>query len=668
MCSMCLYVKRKCLNLEFNMMYAIITFFLLIFQVAEAQIPRDTSYTIYSNHVKLQKKYPFVTPIAPALPANVEAEYDVVYKNLAGRSLHLDISYPKSNNKTKYPGVLMIHGGGWSSGSKAHQVPMAQQLAARGYVAVAVEYRLSPEAQYPAAVYDLKEAIRWMRAHADKYGLDVNKIAALGCSAGAQLASLLGTTNGVSKFEEKTAYPKHSSDVQAAVNVDGIVSFVHPEADAEGAAAAKWLGGTRAEAYENWREASPLEYVNAQTPPFIFINSSVPRFHAGRDDFIKVLNEYHIYSEVHTIADSPHSFWLVHPWFEPTLEYTYQFLDKIFTSNQPEFTIDTIAERMLAYQRACGGWPKSYFTKDRKEIRIDYNKPLTEDTYEDIRADSLQQDATYDNYATNKEINYLIQAYHKTKNPAYLKAVEKGIRYILDGQYQDSGGWPQFYPLRKGYYSHITYNDNAMVNNLNILYDVAYQLNGFEAVDLSLIKPSKKAVKKGIQCILNTQIKKDGKLMVWCAQYDRETLKPAKARAFELPSYSGQESVGIVRFLMRNKKPSIRIKNAITSAVEWFEGTKIEGYSYVFVDDPSYQPRGVDRVFVKKEGAVSWGRFYDLDTNEPFFCGRDGVKKKTVAEIEQERRVGYAWYGNWAEKLLEKEYPKWLKMNKINRN
>lgn len=639
---------------------------LFTFQVGKTQVPRDTSYTIYSNYIKQKKKYPFVTPISPAMPEPVSAQWDVVYKKLPGRALHLDIFYPKSKNKN--PGVLMIHGGGWSSGSKAHQVPMAQQLAARGYVAVAVEYRLSPEAPYPAAVYDLKEAIRWMRAHADEYGLDVNKIATLGCSSGAQLASLLGTTNGIENFEEKTAYPEYSSDVQAVVNVDGIVSFVHPEADAEGAAASKWLGGTRAEAYETWRAASPLEYVKAQTPPFLFINSSVPRFHAGRDDFIKLLNEYNIYSEVHTIKDSPHSFWLVHPWFEPTLAYTAHFLDEIFKSKQQQIAIDTVTERMLVYQRANGGWSKSYYTQEGKEIRIDYEKPLTEEALATMGASWSKMLTTYDNKATSREINYLIEVYNKTKNLKYLQAAEKGIRYILAGQYQDTGGWPQFYPLRKGYYSHITYNDGVMANNLNILYNVAHQVKGFEAVDSNLIQPSKIAVEKGIECILNTQIKKDGKLMVWCAQHDEHTLAPAKARAFELPSYSGAESVGIIRFLMRIEKPTAEIKKSIISAVEWFEQTKIEGYSYVFVDDPTYEPRGVDRVFVKKEGAVSWARFYDLETNEPFFCGRDGVKKKTVAEIEQERRVGYGWYGDWAEDLLKKHYPKWLKTNKIKDN
>ncbi|MEZ5044801.1 MAG: pectate lyase [Saprospiraceae bacterium] len=321
-------------------------------------------------------------------------------------------------------------------------------------------------------------------------------------------------------------------------------------------------------------------------------------------------------------------------------------------------SIDSIAERMLVYQRAVGGWPKSYYTDNRKEIRIDYRKPLPKPA-EAIRADSLKGDATYDNSSTSREINALIAAYITTQNPAYLNAAEKGIRYILAGQYKDSGGWPQFYPLRKGYYSHITYNDNAMINNLNILYNIVHGEDNFDVVDPRLVKPAKKAMKKGIHCILTTQIKKEGKGMVWCAQYDENTLEPAKARAYELPSYSGQESVGIVRFLMRLEHPSKKVKKAIMSAMDWFEGSKIEGYSFQYIED-SKLSGGRDRVLVKEEGVVTWARFYDLETNQPFFCGRDGVKKQSVAEIELERRVGYAWYGKWAERLIQKEYPKWL--------
>jgi pectinesterase len=292
--------------------------------------PKDTSYTLRSAYAHIQKDYPAVRPIQPKLPKGVRAEMNRVYAQIGEQALHVDVFYPARKRKKPCPGVLLIHGGGWRSGSKEMEVPMAQQLAKKGYVAVAVEYRLSPEAQYPAGIHDLKAAVRWMRAHAAEFGLDTNRIAAYGCSSGAQMASFLGTTNGMAEFEGTEAYSAHSSKVQAVLNIDGIVSFAHPEANAEGVMAGEWLGGSRQERWDKWVEASPLEHANAQTPPFLFVNCTIPRFHAGRDDLLKILDQAGTYHEVHTIPNSTHSFWTVHPWFEETLQYSVAFLRKVF--------------------------------------------------------------------------------------------------------------------------------------------------------------------------------------------------------------------------------------------------------------------------------------------------------------------------------------------------
>lgn len=205
---------------------------------------------------------------------------------------------------------------------------MAQRLAQQGYVAITIEYRLSREAPYPAAVIDIKAALDWIRKNASEFTLDANKIAVLGASAGAQLATLVGVTPGMDIYEEDSC--EVSDEVQAIVNIDGIVSFIHPEASAEGEIAGLWLGGMRDENPSNWREASPLEYVDKNTPPIIFINSAQPRFHAGRDDMLALLNNNNIYNEVHTLPETPHSFWLMHPWFETTVTFTVEFLNKIF--------------------------------------------------------------------------------------------------------------------------------------------------------------------------------------------------------------------------------------------------------------------------------------------------------------------------------------------------
>jgi PelA/Pel-15E family pectate lyase len=195
---------------------------------------------------------------------------------------------------------------------------------------------------------------------------------------------------------------------------------------------------------------------------------------------------------------------------------------------------------------------------------------------------------------------------------------------------------------------------------LNILQDIVEGKNDFDQVNSSYKTKAEQSIQKGISCILKTQITVNGKLTVWCAQYDEKTMKPAKARSFELISLSGSESVGITDFLMRIKKPSEEIKQAVNSAMAWFERSKIEGYDLISIDDPK-NPAEKDKVLVAKPGSVIWARFYDIDTNEPFFSGRDGIKKKTIAEIDKERRVGYAWYGTWPAKLLENKYPAWLK-------
>ncbi|PCJ93358.1 MAG: esterase [Flavobacteriaceae bacterium] len=308
--------------------YVLVTIFTLSNVVLAAQKKIKISpYTIGSTYEKLKTAYPFIIPIEELNSEKIISNENVVYKIVDETSLKADVYRPKGNKDAVYPAVLLIHGGGWVSGSKENERVMAQQLAANGYVAITIAYRLSREAAYPAAVLDVKSAIRWMRIHAQEYRIDPDKITVLGASAGAQLATLVGVTPDHKIY---TAQKQKVSDkVQAIVNIDGIVSFIHPDAK-ESQIAGLWLGGLQHENPKNWKEASPLEYVNMKTPPTLFINSAQERFHAGRDDMIAVLNQYHIYNEVHSLSESPHSFWLMHPWFNKTLEYIISFLDTVF--------------------------------------------------------------------------------------------------------------------------------------------------------------------------------------------------------------------------------------------------------------------------------------------------------------------------------------------------
>src|SRR5829696_10339344 len=277
------------------------------------------------------------------------------------------------------------------------------------------------------------------------------------------------------------------------------------------------------------------------------------------------------------------------------LRYIFLFLVSVILASSV-FAQDAVADNMLVYQRSVGGWPKHI-----NEVKVDYTKTLTAEEKAAVLDDKLHKDATIDNNATIKEIRYLLKAFKQTSNKEYLKAAENGIRYLLQMQ-KENGGFPQFYPDSSSYRGQITYNDNAMINALNILWDATYGTNGFDVIDASLKAPAKKAIEKGIDCILKTQIVVNGKLTGWCAQHDKKTLQPVKARAFELVSISGAESVGIVEFLMKVQNPSLEIKKAITSGVQWLESAKIRGYKYVDVEDKT-QPKGKDRVIVKDDAS-----------------------------------------------------------------
>ncbi|MCX2680008.1 alpha/beta hydrolase [Galbibacter sp. EGI 63066] len=309
--------------------YKYISLFLILLSVNHVLFAQEklnpSPYTIETTYQKLKKDHPFIKPVQELVSEEIKAKEDVTYRKVNSVTLKADVYRPSKKRRGGYPAVILVHGGGWASGSKENERVMAQHLAQNGYVGVSVAYRLSEVAKYPAAVQDIKASIRWLRKNARKYNIDADRIAILGASAGAQLATLIGVTSNDPMFSEGGT--KYSDEVQAIVNVDGIVSFIHPEAE-EGKYAAYWLGGGKETNFITWKVASPLEYVDENTPPTLFINSAQPRFHAGRDDMIAILDANNIYSEVHTIPESPHSFWLMHPWFEVTLNFTLDFLDK----------------------------------------------------------------------------------------------------------------------------------------------------------------------------------------------------------------------------------------------------------------------------------------------------------------------------------------------------
>ena len=296
----------------------------------------DTSYTIYSAYLGTKKTNPETKVTGEFYSASVSEKINITYCTIEKRKLLLDIFYPKQKNSGKRTAVILIHGGGWRSGNKALHHPLARRLAAMGYVCFTPEYRLSTEVLYPGAVYDIKAAIRWVRKNAKKYNIDTARIAAVGHSAGGELAAFMGATNNNPVFEGNNCNTDYSSYVNAVVDIDGILAFIHSESG-EGddskriSAATNWFGYSKTEKPEIWKQGSPLTHAGAHTSPILFLNSSVYRMHAGREDYIKLLNQYNIYSDVKTFEGAPHSFCLFDPWFETTIKYIDDFFKKIFS-------------------------------------------------------------------------------------------------------------------------------------------------------------------------------------------------------------------------------------------------------------------------------------------------------------------------------------------------
>lgn len=294
----------------------------------------DTSYSVYSAYTGTIKSNPEAKIVNEIHSPAVVDEKNISYCNISDRNLLLDAFYPKQKSKRNKIAVILIHGGGWRTGNRTLHYPLAQRLALSGYVCFTPEYRLSTEALYPAAVYDIKSAIRWVRKNAAKYNIDTNKIVVGGHSAGGELAAMMGATNGIAAFEGNGFEKNISSKANAVIDMDGIVAFIHPESG-EGddskriSAATNWFGYSKTENPELWKQGSPLTHAGKHTPPTLFINSNVARMHAGREDYIKILNEHNIYTDVKSF-DAPHSFVLFEPWFEPTVKYIDDFLKKIF--------------------------------------------------------------------------------------------------------------------------------------------------------------------------------------------------------------------------------------------------------------------------------------------------------------------------------------------------
>lgn len=303
-----------------------------------------------------------------------------------------------------------------------------------------------------------------------------------------------------------------------------------------------------------------------------------------------------------------------------------------------------IVENILLYQKSNGGWGKNIAVQN---ILSEAERKKVIASKDDLKV------TTIDNNATVQELTFLSSVYRFHKKPEFREAFLRGIGFLLEAQYEN-GGWPQFYPVQNNYSSHITYNDDAMARVLfffkNIMDEGEKYPIQIPAETLDRINSS---FRKGIDVILKTQYRQNGKLAIWGAQHDEFNLLPTKARAYELPSLTAKESATLVLLLMSLDRPSKQIIASVEHAVKWFERNQLKGFKEIEI-------AGDKKLVADASAPPMWGRFYTLDTNKIFVSGRNGEMKDSYAEIEAERRNGYAWYTYEPAKVLKK-YEAWKK-------
>lgn len=302
--------------------------------------------------------------------------------------------------------------------------------------------------------------------------------------------------------------------------------------------------------------------------------------------------------------------------------YTHDFSVKPYMT-PAWFATDTarrMADVIVSFQAPNGGWSKHVdFTQHPRQPGESYYGESNEWGWI----------STIDNDQTTEEIHFLNLASRAHADPRYDRSIARGIDYLLDAQYPN-GCYPQVYPLEGSYHDAVTFNDNAMVNVLRLLDSVA--AGRYPAVTDHARQRAAAAAAKGVECILDAQVRVNGELTVWGQQHDPLTLAPTSARSYELTSLAGLESSEILDYLMSLPNPSSRVVAAVYAGATWFKKVPIRGYTYEHY------------TLTPKAGAGPlWGRLYEIGTNRVIMANRDGRTLYDWNELT-DRRSGYGWY------------------------
>ena len=313
------------------------------------------------------------------------------------------------------------------------------------------------------------------------------------------------------------------------------------------------------------------------------------------------------------------------------------------TSAASGMDIDQYAYNMTTWQIENGGFYKAMADK--------YKSAYSGGQKSEWRAKDGGDLGTIDNNATIQEMRLLALRYKETTNSNYKAAFKtsfnKALNFILTMQ-RSTGGLPQVWPKRGNYSDHVTLNDNAMVRAMVTMMDIANKTSPFDSdiIDDATRAKMQGAMDKAIDYLLKAQIVNNGNLTVWCAQHDTANYAPRPARAYELESKSGSESAGVVWFLMNWPKQTEAIQNAVKGAISWYKKNRLK-------DKAFSKTAGV----VDKSGSSLWFRFYEVNSDDYFYCDRDGASTKTqdFMKISEERRTGYQWAGDYGSAILSTE-------------
>jgi arylsulfatase A len=263
----------------------------------------------------------------------LDAQLNVTYARYGDRKLEMDIYRPKGA-PGKLPAIVAIHGGGWATGNRTSHAKVAQALAARGFVAATISYRLSGEASFPSQIQDCKAAVRFLRANAKKYGIDGDQIGAIGLSAGGHLTALLATSSQVTRLEGEGGNAGVSSAIQAAVPMGAQSHLMSPRnreisaMESRGKIWRQFLGGSQANKPDTYRLASPLEHLDKNDPPVWFISGEKDDASTHAGEFRKKMKKLGTASGLTIVKDAPHGFVNKQVWFDQMVDVSAAFFKK----------------------------------------------------------------------------------------------------------------------------------------------------------------------------------------------------------------------------------------------------------------------------------------------------------------------------------------------------